>query len=92
MTAPTTITESELQAEYTKLDALRLKIYQPLLTDQQFQLISYAREHDNPVSWRALTHYWEACGWGHIGLSTLKSRYSKDKRRREAHRIRHQIL
>ena len=54
----THITEAELRAEYEKLDMLRGRTHARLLTDEQFQLLSYARTHDaRPVSWAKLVEY-----------------------------------
>lgn len=77
------ITEDELLAEYTKLDLMREKHYEPLLTDEQFKLISHARTGDNPVVWSKLVEYWKSRGWGDIKSTTLKSRFHIETSRRK---------
>lgn len=78
-----TITESELQAEYAKLDLLREKHHAPLMTDEQFKLISHARSGANPVTWNKLSQYWESRGWGAVKLTTLKCRFRLEQSRRK---------
>lgn len=76
------ITEDELRTEYAKLDILRDEPRTRLLTDEQFNLISYARSGDKPVMWFKIVSYWESRGWGTIKLTTLKSRYQEELHRR----------
>ena len=83
MTDTTTITESELAAEYAKLDILREKHHDPLMTDAQFALLSHARSGANPVTWSKLVVYWESRGWGVVKLSTLKCRFRLERTRRK---------
>jgi hypothetical protein len=80
MTADPVITEGELLSEYRRIDEMRdVKERVSLLTDEQFELLYYARESDNPVKWEKLVRYFKEKGWGVINLSTLKSRYFSDK-------------
>lgn len=78
------ITDAELKAEYERLDALRTQYYDPLMTDEQYALVSYAREKTPPVTWVKMAQYWEERGWGRVKFTTLKGRYRHEKARREA--------
>ena len=82
------ITEDELQQEYAKLDLLREKAYDPLLTREQFRLIDYARTNQPPVTWAKIAAYWESRGWGRISQTTLKARYQRDKYRGQSGALR----
>jgi len=82
----TTITEAELQTEYERLDLMRNTIdrTRPLLTDEQFKIIEYARTEKNgkKVSWTEICKYFESRNWGNIPDTTLKHRFEIEKRRR----------
>ena len=58
----TEITQSELQAEYARIDALRIRERKKLLTDEQFDIIRYARENKSPVPWSRMAKYFKEKG------------------------------
>ena len=82
MNGKITITTNELSAEYARLDALREIPAPPLMTDEQFELVSYGRHGTPPVTWPRLLSYWESRGWGRIPITTLKGRYEREVHRR----------
>jgi hypothetical protein len=75
-----TITETELSAEYARLDAMRkTKCRGNDMTDEQFQLVHYARTGIDVVSFADLARWWRDRGWGVIKDSTIKARYYREK-------------
>ena len=81
MTGPV-ITETELQQELKRLDALRPKKPGRLLTDEQYRLIEHARTGARRVTWAKLAEWWNSHDWGHITQTALEKRYSIDRLRR----------
>ena len=76
------ITEAELFAE---MDRLRIKPEKtPLLTDEQFKAIDYARDgEDEPVMWKRLIVWFNERYKQDMATTTLQTRYAKEKSRRE---------
>jgi len=75
----TKITEDELRREYEKIDGLRPN--KQLLTDEQFELITYARNGTPPLTWPAIVK-WFAEKYEPLPIGTIKGRYSEERRRR----------
>lgn len=78
------ITNTELQAEYAKLDLMRNQRNKEvdLLTDEQFNLIHYGRNGSVLVKWNDIYKYWKSRNWGEININTLQSRYRIELQRR----------
>jgi hypothetical protein len=77
-TAEPTINSAELIAE---LDKYRPKAVE--LTEEQYQLIRAAREHERQVTWLTLMELFKDKGWGRIPATTLREKYTRAKRSRE---------
>jgi len=76
----TTITEDELRAEMNKLDELRIN--KPLLTEEQYQLVKYARRGNPPITWVVLAGWWKEKYRESIKESTLKNRFRTEQLKR----------
>jgi len=76
----TTITEDELRAEMNKLDELRIN--KPLLTEEQYQLVKYARRGNPPITWVVLVGWWKEKYRESIKESTLKNRFRTEQLKR----------
>lgn len=73
------ITEEELFAE---MDKLRYNEPAPLLSDEEFQAIHYARGGNKPVPWSKLIIWWVNRGHHDLTASGIKKRYEKECLRR----------
>lgn len=75
----TKITEAELRAE---MDALRFDEPVPLLTDEEFKAVHYARGGEKPVSWTKLVVWFVKQGHPELSNTAIKKRYEKECLRR----------
>lgn len=67
----------------SELDRLRVKdVAPPLMTDDQFNAVHYARTGKMPpVEWKKL-HTWYCQRFESVGINTFQSRYRSEKARR----------
>ena len=70
------ISEEELRVE---LDELRPANFKVSLTDEKYEILKLAREHERPVSWVKLSALFESKGWGKISEESLRKHYNARK-------------
>ena len=70
------ISEEELR---TELDELRPEHSRIELTDEKYEILKVAREHERPVSWSKLSTLFESKGWGKISEESLRKHYNARK-------------
>ena len=70
------ISEEELRAA---LDGLRPERSRVELTDEKYEILKMAREHERPVSWVKLSALFESRGLGKISEESLRKHYLSRK-------------